>query len=242
MIITRLLPPPKRVNISPMKSGKGQALEIYLDGSAHIHCPSDLIPAPGQYLLASAASDSPLAVPIFLSESTPDGFRAAPPLPSAWTPGTRLQFRGPFGHGFALPTSARRVALIAFDDSPARLRGLIAPALKQSAAITLVCDSAPEDLSEDVEIQPLKYLNEIWKWADYAALDVARENLPRLMEMLGYDRAERSRSAPREAQVLIRTSMPCGTSAECGVCAVNMRGGWKMACKDGPVFNLNELL
>jgi NAD(P)H-flavin reductase len=41
--------------------------------------------------------------------------------------------------------------------------------------------------------------------------------------------------------VLLRTQMPCGALAECGVCAVRTRGGWKMACKDGPVFDWREL-
>ena len=44
-----------------------------------------------------------------------------------------------------------------------------------------------------------------------------------------------------EAQALIVTPMPCGGIAECGVCAVTVRRGWKMACKDGPVFDLKEL-
>ena len=89
-------------------------------------CPPDLIPAPGQYILAHArGSDSPLAVPVFFSDSAPNGFRAAPFLPLAWTPGTQLNLRGPLGHGFSIPAFARKVALIAFDESPARLRGLI---------------------------------------------------------------------------------------------------------------------
>jgi hypothetical protein len=29
---------------------------------------------------------------------------------------------------------------------------------------------------------------------------------------------------------------------ECGVCAVNLRKGYKLACKDGPVFDLRSLL
>ena len=36
--------------------------------------------------------------------------------------------------------------------------------------------------------------------------------------------------------------MPCGGAAECGICAVPFGRGWKLACKDGPVFELNPLL
>jgi NAD(P)H-flavin reductase len=36
-------------------------------------------------------------------------------------------------------------------------------------------------------------------------------------------------------------AMPCSGLADCGVCAVPARRGYKLACKDGPVFDLDEL-
>ena len=228
-----------RVNISPMKIGAGQLFEIYLDSSARIICPPELIPAPGQYLLAHAsASDVPLSVPVFFSDSAPDGFRSAPLTNSAWMPGVHLNLRGPLGHGFAIPVNARKVALIAFDESPARLRGLISIALKQAAEVVLVSNSTVEDVPEAVEVQPLQAMPDIYQWADYVAFDVARENLYELREMLG--KMERAK-APLEAQVLIRAPMPCGALAECGICALTVRHDWRMICKDGPVFELKEL-
>ncbi|MBI5943345.1 MAG: hypothetical protein HY864_03175 [Chloroflexi bacterium] len=222
-----------------MKSGAGQLIEIYLDSSARIICPPDLIPSPGQYILAHAsASYSPLAVPVFFSDSAPNGFRSAPLNESTWMPGTQLNLRGPLGHGFSISTGARKVALIAFDDSPARLRGLISIALKQGAEVVLVSNSAMDDVPEAVEVQPLQAMMEIYQWADYAAFDVARENLNQLREMLGNGKQAK---APREAQVLIRAPMPCGALAECGICALTNRHEWKMICKDGPVFEMGEL-
>jgi len=223
-----------------MKNGQGQLSEIYLDSRAQIVCPPELIPAPGQYLLAHAhASDSPLAVSVFFSDSAPNGFRCAPLLTHSWTPGTRLHLRGPLGHGFLIPAFARKVALIAFYESPARLHGLISIALKQGAEVVVVSDQAMSDLPEAVEIQPLQAINEIYQWADYAAFDVARENLNQLKEML----AKGSQSkVPHEAQVLIRAPMPCGALAECGVCALTIRHAWKMICKEGPVVEMSELI
>lgn len=239
-IITRLLWLSKHVNISPMKTAKGSVEETYLDGSARIACPPELTPAPGQYLLAHAdASSDPLPVSLFSSDSTSNGFRSAPPLPHGWHPGDLLTIRGPIGHGFSIPHAARKAALIAFDDSPARLRGLISVALKQGAEIVLVSDLAAEDLPEIIEVQPLKAMLDILQWADYAAVDAARENLNRLRGMLG----EQNQAGLKcEAQVLVRTQMPCGALAECGVCAVMFHHEWRMACKDGPVFNLKEFL
>lgn len=228
-----------RVNISPMKIGEGQLFEIYLDSSIRIICPPELIPAPGQYILAHASgSDSPLAVPVFFSDSAPNGFRSAPMMNSSWNPGTRLNLRGPLGRGFSIPSFARKVALIAFDESPARLRGLILIALKLDAEVVLVSDSALDDIPEVVEVQPLQAMTDIYQWADYAAFDVARENLNQLKEKFG--RMNQAKS-PREAQVLVRAPMPCGALAECGVCALTIRHEWKMICKDGPVFEMKEL-
>ena len=229
----------KRATISSMKNGEGQLAEIYLDSGGRLICPPEFVPAPGQYLLAHAfASDSPLATPIFFSESSPDGFRSAPPLPSEWNPGSRLYIRGPLGRGFTLPTSARHVALVAFDRSPARLRGLIPLALKQDASIALVSESVPEDLPEEVEVQPLRSFEEISHWADYIAFDVARESLSELLEKLG---GKNQLPTKFEAQVLVRAPMPCGALAECGVCALVINRDWLMICKHGPVFELSEL-
>jgi hypothetical protein len=249
MIITRLLMPSMRVNISPMKNGEGLLSEIYLDSRARIICPPDLVPAPGQYILAhpkGGGSNLPLAVPVFFSDSTPNGFRSAPFLPLSWLPGRQLNLRGPLGHGFSVPAFARKVALIAFDESPARLHGLIHIALKQDAEVVLVSNMVMDDMPEAVEVQPLQALIDIYQWADYAALDVARENLNRLGGMLGKGEQAKggtlsASKGPRETQVLIRAPMPCGALAECGVCALTTRHEWKMICKDGPVFELSSI-
>lgn len=221
---------------------------VLLDGqpAARILCPPRLIPAPGQYLLAYArGSDSPLAASVFAAKIFADhhagagGFLAAPPAPASWTPGARLHLRGPLGHGFSLPTSARRVALAAFDDSAARLMPLMELALKQEAALVLVCETAPDDLPLQIEVQPLRALLDVFKWADYAALDAARESLPELREKFGMLSPLEARG---EAQVLVRAPMPCGGLAECGVCAVEIRRRHLLVCEDGPVFGLRDLL
>jgi hypothetical protein len=224
-----------------MQTGKGVVVELILQNglrSARISCPANLIPVPGQYLLAADASDSPLPVPLFYTDFSPSGFIAAPPLPDSWRPGQEIYLRGPLGRGFTLPVAARRVALVAYNDTQARLRGLIRSALNQEAALVLVSDSAPDPLPDEVEVQPLSMLSEVCEWSDYIALDVARENLPELRKRLG---SLNHLSALKEAQVLVRAPMPCGGVAECGVCAVTLKSHWNMACKDGPVFGWRDI-
>ncbi len=224
-----------------MHNAKGQVVELILENGlrhARISCPAELIPAPGQYLLASDASDSPLPVPIFSTESAPGSFISSAPIPETWTPGAEITLRGPLGRGFVLPPSSRKIALVAFDTAPSLLHGLIAPALKQGAAVVLVSGTDGEHLPDEVEVQPLSALDEVLAWADYLAFDVARGELPGLRERLG---SVKQAWAGKEAQVLIHTPMPCGGIADCGVCAVTLKSGWAMACKDGPVFELGKV-
>lgn len=224
-----------------MHTGKGQVLELILeDGDHHmrVSCSPNLTPSPGQYLLAGDGSNAPLPVPLFHTDSAPQGFIAAAPIPDSWHPGMELQLRGPFGHGFSLPLSARKVGLIAFDVLPARLRGLISTALKQDAAVVFVCSSSVDHLPDEVEVQPMSALSDIVEWGDYLAFDVARENLNPLRERLG---KLNQVVAEKDAQILVRTPVPCGGVAECGVCAVTLKSTWKLACKDGPVFAWREI-
>ena len=224
-----------------MHTGTEQILELILqDGNRYVRvsCPANLIPAPGQYLLASDGSDSTLPLPLYRTDSAFQGFVAAAPVSAAWNPGLILHLRGPLGRGFSLPLAARRVGLVALDDSPVRLRGLVRPALNQEAAIVLVGGSASDGLPDEVEVQPLSALPDILKWADYLAFDVARENLLPLQERIG----RQPLSAIWGAQVLVGTPVPCGGIADCGVCAITLNSEWKLGCKDGPVFDWRDVI
>ena len=87
-------------------------------------------------------------------------------------------------------------------------------------------------------MRPLIDLPSAVSWADFLAIDSSLESLPELRSCLGLRPGELS---PCPGQVLVFAAMPCGGFAECGVCAVHTRQGWKLACKDGPIFDLNEL-
>ena len=111
-------------------------------------------------------------------------------------------------------------------------------AFEQEASVTLVCENSLEDLPLQVEVQPLGALSDVCSWADYLAVDAARESLPALKQILGNIQPNK---IPGVAQILVRTPMPCGALAECGVCSVELRGGIQLACEDGPVFDLKSL-
>ncbi len=221
-------------------TGAVAALEL-IDGvaSARIVCDPRANPSPGQYLLAAAqGSPEPLASALFAIRYFEDGFIADGPAPVGWQPGTALGLRGPLGHGFSLPSDARRVALIALDAGPRRLLALMDSALRQSASVALVCEDPPDDLPLELEVQPLVALATVCSWADYAAVDVPRESLGRLITELRYSGLT---NRVDSAEVLVRTPMPCGGLGECGICTVRLRKGTRLACCDGPVLRLGLL-
>jgi hypothetical protein len=225
-----------------MMLGEGRVTELrLLDGhrAARISSARALVPAPGQYTLAHATgSPEPVAAPLFLVQADQDAWLCAPPVPEQWRPDSPLDLRGPLGHGFGLPPSARRVAAVAFDGDCSRLLPLMRAALAMDAAVTLVIDRPPEDLPLQVEVQPMRELIEVCRWSEYAAFDVERQRLPELIEKLGGTGVHEIGS---EGEVLVRTPMPCGALADCGECTVRIKGGHRLACKHGPVFDLRLL-
>jgi dihydroorotate dehydrogenase electron transfer subunit len=220
-------------------------VEIFSLGGSRagiLNLPHKAWPSPGQYLPAQALTGSSeiLPTPLF-RVGTDSEHLALAPLPASWQPGDRLALLPAQGQGFHLPASARRVALGAIGVAPSRLMPLIPLALDQNATVTLFCDPQPtpdilHQIPSVVEIAPLSALLDNLDWPDYLALDMPRESLPQLNEMIPLD------STWFEGQVLVRTDMPCHGLGDCGVCAVTTRHGMKLACSDGPVFDLNEVL
>jgi Iron-sulfur cluster binding domain of dihydroorotate dehydrogenase B len=225
-----------------MAAGSGTITELRMepDGlSARITCPPGLRPAPGQYLVANGPDPcQPLPVVLFPSGMENGELRIAPPLPESWGAGMELALRGPLGHGFHVPPTARRIALASLDSTPARLLPLAALALAQRAAVAIYAKRAPARLPAEVEVLPLDLLPEAPIWAEFLALDVSLSGLPGIRSRLGLSPFQHL-SCP--TQVLVIAPMPCSGTGECGVCAVTTQHGWALACMDGPVFDFNQL-
>jgi hypothetical protein len=217
--------------------------------SAWIGCPPAAVPAAGQYVLAYAPNDplAALGTPLFrgpaagLGDTAAGGFLAAPPLPAAWVPGTSLVLRGPLGRGFSL--NSQRLALAALGDTVTRLLPLAEETIQRGDAVTLFTDAPLPVLPVSIEVYPLGSLPEALSWADALAVDLPLEALAGLRNCLGLHKNE---LLPFPAQALVFTPMPCGGLAECGACAVSVRRSmghsrYLLACKDGPVFKLDDL-
>ena len=220
-----------------------ELLELRLEGEGlvggRIIAPPRLAMKPGLYLLAHCCSIAEtLPTPLFPSMINDDEILLAPPLPAAWLPGAELSIRGPLGKGFHLPATTRRIALAALDTHPYRILPLLAPALAAGLEIALFTPLIPPGLPPEVEVLSLNSLPDAPAWADYMALDVPWAALPQLRSRLG---VAHDRPLGCQAEALVMAPMPCGGLADCGVCALKTRQGWKFTCKDGPVFDFESL-
>jgi len=196
-------------------------------------------PVPGQYFLATAMGlAETLATSVYFLAVEDAIWSLAGDFPRSWQPGMYLQWRGPLGKGFHLPEGARKVALASTGTFPVALPAMVSRALQQNASVVWYRDSLAPNLPPSVEVLPIESLMEVWIWADYLALECDIRSLDELVHAIGLEKPKR---LPFPVQVLIRTPLICGGMADCGVCAVKTKSGWKLACKDGPVFNLQEL-
>lgn len=223
----------------PTTPGRVAEIQLHLgQASPLIACPTKLVPSAGQYLLAIDGK-SILPTPLFLAHASSRGFLAAPPYPNTWLPGTSLTLYGPLGHGFRLPVDVQRLVLVALGGTYAHLLPLATSSLPDKLNITLFSNGALSELPPSMEAYPLQDLRESISWADFIAVDAPLEALDKLLE---YFPTESRDFFSLRGQVLVKADMPCSSFGECGVCAVKVKRSWRLACKDGPVFDLQAVL
>jgi len=229
-----------------MRSSTGRLTDISLDPAdrqtAWIECPSGAVPDPGRYCLLAAPDDREAVLPViaFPGEIAQSGFLAVGTLPRYWLPGVSLLIRGPLGKGFNLPSSLNRLALVAVGETPSRLMPVAQMTASRGADVAWFSDMALPGMPPAYELNPLEALVGALDWADFVVIDIPFDALSSLKGILGLQ-GEESETLP-SGQVLVHTSMPCGGVGECGACAVSYQRGWKLACLDGPVFDLAGLL
>lgn len=189
---------------------------------------------PGQYIHAHREGD-PMSVPLFPSGMAGSYFTGMPSLKRNWRPGDQFNIRFPLGKGFSWEKNRQqRLLIMSGTENPLRLLPVAGMALADGGEIAYFGYHLPDDLPVEIEIITRDLLPDAIRWADSIIGDVSLENLNNWIGLLGG-------SATRNIQVLIDTPMVCMGMAECGVCAVKTRHGWKHACTDGPVFPLAEL-
>lgn len=171
------------------------------------------------------------------------------------TEGSSLELLGPLGHGWSIRPTTRNLLLINESISIAALPFLAQVALEQELAVAVVSQTdtvheayPPVLFSPEVEYHIvttdgssgqrgdlqhvlLPYLT----WADAACCSVSRETALTL-----YNSFERLRTK-YFTQCAYTQPLVCGTGA-CFACSVDTHSGQKLVCRDGPIFDLRELV
>ena len=229
----------------------GQALLIRLNDTVDPYLPSAYFPLaptrPGELALLSAAGDPICNKPA----------------------GEALDIIAPLGSGFALDASTRRLLLVGDGARLAPLLALAHEALDKQIAVSLLAfavepeapglgawlsEMLPLDVEYQVSAQPAALLPALLGWADqvcaagdgvpYATLRELAGRAGRLLPGSARTSAREARAAgslpPGFVQVIVAPLMACGSGA-CQGCAVETVRGMRLACVDGPVFDLAEL-
>lgn len=225
-----------------MADGEWEIHEIRMMGTClvlRVPAVPNLKPLPGQYFQVFAPGCSQTAaVSLFLAGGNHDSLDLTGEIPSDWNPGKKLRWRGPLGHGFELPAKVEKTAFVPWLNPGLVLLPLLEKALGQQAAVTWYSRQVPDWLPPQVEVLPPESLPDAVNWAEYIAITCDLKHLSDLTAALGGKPTDHPKC---RIEVLVHTPLVCGGSGACGVCSVKIRRGWKLACKDGPVFALEQL-
>ena len=220
--------------------------------------------SPGRFVLADLGDDGYLRAPLFPARINADAFGVLVSLDhpaAALQPGAEVDLIGPLGRGFDVPEAARRLLLVAdtphlpvllplletkfFPKNPVSLSAallLSAPMAGELYPIrllppTLEIHVVTADGSAGHEGVPLDLLPDLVRWADCVCAASDPADYP---AMAGVVREVRIGPHRRFAQALVVPPLVCGVGA-CQGCAVKVARSTKLACTDGPVFDLLDL-
>jgi dihydroorotate dehydrogenase electron transfer subunit len=219
--------------------------------------------AAGRFVLAKLGDT--LRSPLFPARLGAEAFDilVPPDHPAArLQPGTTVNVIGPLGQGFEVPASARRLLLVA---DAAHLPTLLSLSQSKnqrsftepgfSVALLLSAPTAAKlypvrflpsalevhivtaDGSTGQKGSPLDLFPDLARWADCICIAGEPDTYPALTHIV---REVRLGPGPGFAQALVVPPLLCGVGA-CQGCAVETTRGTKLACTDGPVFDLLAL-
>ena len=168
---------------------------------------------------------------------------ASDPLAARARTGNFLDVLAPQGRVMELNASARHVLLFGEAAHIAPLLAMADRAIAQRREVVFVCHAAEAFpahlLAPEIEYRtdPGTPSSELVLWADVIIASGSDELYQALAETV---RGARFQLEPGRVRVLVDVPMPCGTG-ECYVCAVETRHAVRLACVDGPMFDLSEL-
>ena len=227
-----------------MRSAIAHCTKIESIGSGRLRAwlVSEIALAPGQFGIArfTSCSDPYLSKTLFPVEIGNKGFvielGTKDPFLRFLYPGEYVSMLGPVGRIAPLLPYATNVLLVG-GSQPQILLPLAAQALERSSEVTLLLTEPypVEVLDPQIEVRSgvlPQILDDFSGWAHQMFIQ-SHDALPT-------DLHHKAQHCAEEVYALISTPMPCGTGA-CHACAIHLHRGWRLGCRDGPIFKLADL-
>jgi dihydroorotate dehydrogenase electron transfer subunit len=175
--------------------------------------------------------------------------------------GDRILVWGPLGRGYAVRRGAGNLLLVAGGIGVAPLVWLADEQVARGCQVTLIQGARSADglfpahlLAPEVEVVAVTedgslgqrglvtdLVPDYLSWADQVFACGPNAMFSALAEVLRRAEGEGARRRRKSVQVLLEEVMPCGTGI-CYGCGITTRKGVKLVCKDGPRFELREVL
>ncbi|MBI4786876.1 MAG: hypothetical protein HY782_07520 [Chloroflexi bacterium] len=172
---------------------------------------------------------------------------ACDPLVTRTRVGDTLDVLAPLGRAVEFDARARHILLVGEGARTAPLIAIAQHAIERGRAVVLAGQSVSAEqafpahlLSPEIEYHGGRDVldTELLAWADAIVASGSDDLYRALAESV---RAARYRLETGFARVLMDIAMPCGTGA-CYACAVETARGVRLACADGPAFDLAEFV
>lgn len=224
---------------------------------------------PGQFIMVRCGDETVLPRPFSIHRTTTDCISilfADVGKGTHWLSqrkrGEKLDIFGPLGNGFTLYEEDLNVMLVAGGMGIAPLVFLAEAALRQGKTVTLICGGRSQDclvpvsmpqivFDEGVNPESLQIIN-VTEDGTEGTRGLATDLIVPCLEHINRIYAcgpmpmYRSMAAGMEkygvpVQVSLEIMMGCGTGV-CYGCTIRTKKGLQQVCKDGPVFDLDEVL
>jgi dihydroorotate dehydrogenase electron transfer subunit len=211
---------------------------------------------PGQFVMVCCGEDTLLRRPFSVHQA--DGNRLAlffnvvgrgTHWLSQRQAGDKLDLLGPLGNGFTIYPASQNLLLVAGGMGIAPLYLLAQDALKKKHSLTLLYGTADK---KRLSIPPQIKVVSATEDGTIGQRGMITEILPDYISQadqlfacgplqMYQSMAQMPQLKNRPVQVSLEVRMGCGLGV-CYGCTVKTKSGLKQVCKDGPVFDLNDIL
>ena len=191
---------------------------------------------PGQIIYTYQQDIDDLIIPLTFIKKQNDQFWYACDKPIQWQIGKEISVRGPIGKGFHPIDREGKILFIIPGELFGSLRPLIDDAIQSKKNVAIFCKNIDWQIHPDAEIILIEDLDFAINWTDFIYLECARNELKNILDIINLIKERRIPS-----EIFVHTPILCGGNADCMVCAVKTKSGYRRICKDGPIISIEEL-